>query len=161
MATVNDLEALEVFNGFSSEQKKKIAAICQKKKLKKGDDVYLSRYRASRLFVVTSGRVDLQALDEDKRVGLSLGTLSQGQLFGGASILKLQAYTITAVCLTDAELLVIESDDLFEAIAGDYELGYRIMKKVAEVYLARYETAKKQLYDMVNTPQVVITARSG
>lgn len=161
MVPVNELDALDVFNGFSSEQKKKIAAISQKKKLKKGDDVYLSRYRASRLFVVVNGRVDLQVFDDDKLVGLSLGTLSSGQLFGGASILKLQAYTITAICLEDTELLLVESNDLFEAIAEDYELGYRVMKKVAEVYLARYETAKKQLYDMVNTPQVIITAQSG
>jgi len=161
MVTVNELDALEVFNEFSGEQKKKIAAISRKKKMKKGEDVYLSRYRASRLFVVISGRVDLQAVNEDKMVGVSLGTLSDGQLFGGASILKLQAYTITAVCLADTELLLIESNDLFEAISEDYELGYRIMKKVAEVYLARYETTKKQLHDMVNTPQVVITAQPG
>jgi len=160
MVTVKDLEALEVFNGFSSEQKKKLAAICEKKKYEMGKEVYLSKFRASRLFVVVKGKVDLLAEEHDGETGLSLGTLGDGQLFGGASILKLQRYTIAAFCLEDSELLLIESNDLFELIAGDYELGYKLMKKVAGVYLHRYELAKTQLHQMVKAAKGIAAGES-
>ena len=161
MVTVNELDALEVFNEFSSEQKKKIAAISKKKKTKKGGNVYLSQYRASRLFVVINGQVALQVLNSDESVGLTFGTLEGGQLFGGASMLRLQEYTIAATCRMDTELLVMESDDLFDLIAEDYKLGFRIMKKVSEIYLSRYLTAKKQLNYAVNTSQDTIMAAPG
>jgi len=149
MATIGELEELEVFNVFNADQKKRLARIAQKVKYAKGQEVYLSKYRANRVFVVVKGRVDLRVFNSDGVVGVRFGVLDDGQLFGGASLLKPQEYTVTAYCQEDSELLVMEANDLLDLMVTDYELGYRFMKKIAQVYFDRYERVKKQIHEMV------------
>jgi CRP-like cAMP-binding protein len=155
MATISEMEELEVFNGFNAEQKKRLARIAQKVRYAKGQEVYLSKYRANRIFVVVKGTVDLRILNSDGVVGVSFGTLGDGQLFGGASLLKPQEYTVTAYCQEDSELLVMEANDLLDLMVTDYQLGYRFMKKIAQVYFDRYERTKTQIHSMVNAPTLV------
>ena len=155
MATIKEIEGLEVFNGFNAEQKKRLARIAKKAHYTKGQSVYLSKYRANRIFVVVTGRVDLRIFNADEIIGVSFGTLGDGQLFGGASLLKPQAYTVTAYCQEDSEFLVMEANDLLDLMVTDYQLGYRFMKKVAQVYFHRYERTKKQIHTMVKAPTLV------
>lgn len=159
MATIKEIEELEAFNGFNAEQKKRLARIAQKINYTKGQAVYLSKYRANRIFFVVKGRVDLRVLNSDGIVGVSFGTLGDGQLFGGASLLKPQAYTVTAHCQADSEFLVIEANDLLDLMVTDYQLGYRFMKKVAQVYFDRYERTKTQLHDMLKAPTLVAVSK--
>jgi CRP-like cAMP-binding protein len=149
MVAIGEIEELGVFSGFNAEHKKRLARIAQKMKYAKGQEVYLSKYRANRIFVLVKGKVDLRIFNSDKVVGVSYGTLNDGQLFGGASLLKPQEYTVTAYCQEDSELLVMESKDLLDLMVTDYELGYKFMKKVAQIYFDRYERAKKQIHEMV------------
>lgn len=155
MATIGEIEKLEVFNVFNAEQRKRLSRIAQKVKYAKGQEVYLSKYRANSVFVVAKGKVDLRIFNSDGVVGVSFGTLGDGELFGGASLLKPQEYTVTAYCQEDSELLVMESNDLLDLMVTDYELGYRFMKKVAQVYFDRYERTKTQMHDMVKAPTLV------
>ena len=155
MATIGEIEELEVFNVFNAEQRKRLSRIAQKVKYAKGQEVYLSKYRANRVFVVVKGKVDLRIFNSDGVVGISFGTLGDGELFGGASLLKPQEYTVTAYCQEDSELLVMESNELLDLMVTDYELGYRFMKKVAQVYFDRYERTKTQMHDMVKAPTLV------
>lgn len=155
MTTTREMDELEVFNGFDAEQKKRLARIARKVKHTKGQEVYLSKYRANRIFVVVKGKVDLRILNSDQVVGVSFGTLGDGQLFGGASLLKPQEYTVTAYCQEDSELLVMEANDLLDLMVTDYQLGYRFMKKIAQVYFERYERTKTQIHNMVKAPTLV------
>ncbi len=155
MATIGELAELEVFNVFNAEQRKRLARIAQKVKYSKGQEVYLSKYRANRIFVVVKGRVNLRIFNPDGVVGVSFGTLDDGQLFGGACLLKPQEYTVTAYCQEDSELLIMEANDLLDLMVTDYQLGYRFMKKVAQVYFDRYERTKTQIHEMVKAPSLI------
>jgi len=149
MITASEMEKIEVFRVFSAKQIKKLSLIAKKIKYKKGKKVYLSKYRAGRLFVVIKGKVDLRVFDPNEEVGISFGIMGDGALFGGASLLKPQEYTVTAFCKKDCEFLVMESNDLIDLMDRDNELGYKLMKKVAQIYFDRYERAKVQIHDMV------------
>lgn len=155
MATIGEIEALEVFDRFSADQKKRLAQISKKVKYSRGQEVYLSKYRANRLFVVVKGKVALQVFEPGGAVGISFGTLTDGQLFGAASLLKPQEYSVTACCQEDSELLVMETNDLLDLMITDQELGYRFMKKVAQVYFDRYESAKTQIHNMVQVSSLI------
>ncbi len=159
MVTIGEIEELEVFSEFNTEQKKKLSLIAQKMNCEKGKEVYLSMYRANRVFVMVKGKVDLRIFEPEGVVGVSFGTLDDGQLFGGASVLKPQEYSVTAICKEDSELLVMESNDLIEIMVQDYELGYKFMKKVAQIYFDRYERTKKQIHEMVKATTIVAIPR--
>ncbi len=157
MATIREIEELEVFSDFNAEQMTKLSLIAQIKKYKKGRKVYLSRHRANRVFVVVAGKVDLRVLDPGVEVGVSFGAFGNGKLFGGSSLLKLQEYTVTALCEKDCELLVMESNALIELMDQDHELGCKLMKKVAGIYFDRYEVAKSQIHEMIQAPSLIAT----
>jgi hypothetical protein len=69
--------------------------------------------------------------------------------------MKDQIYTLTAVCLEDTELLVIDAGRLSKVCELDFELGYRLMKKVAQLYFDRFEVAKRELGVPVATTKAV------
>ena len=155
MIITSEMENIETFSTFSAKQKKKIALIAKKTKYKKGKKVYLSKYRAGRLFVVVKGKVDLRLFDPTDEVGISFGIMRSGDLFGAASLLKPQEYTVTALCKKDSEFLVMESNDLIDLMEKDKDLGFKLMKKVAQVYFDRYERSKKQMQAMVKTMSLI------
>jgi CRP-like cAMP-binding protein len=155
MVTASEMEKMEVFSGFTTKQIKKLSLIAKKVTFKKGKKVYLSKYRAGRLFVVAKGKVELRIFDPTEVVAISFGTLGQGELFGAASLFKPPEYTVTAFCKKDSEFLVMEASDLIDLMEKDKELGFKLMKKVAQVYFDRYERSKKQIQDMVKTMSLI------
>ena len=55
MVTMDELGKLEVFNGLDGPQLKSLSLIANKKTYAKGEVVYLSQYRANRVFVIVKG----------------------------------------------------------------------------------------------------------
>jgi len=155
MLEISELKIFDVFSVFSDQQLHNLSILTEKKEYKQGEKVYLSKYRASRLFVVSKGLVSLRLFESGEQIGLNFGTIDSGNIFGGACFLKPQSYTLTAICLKDSELLVIEVNKLFDLFKKDYEFGYKFMKKIAQIYFDRYEIAKNQIYQMIKTPTLI------
>ena len=124
------------------------------------DHIYERGNAAKHLFVVKKGLVSLRRIDPGDEVGIAFETREPGGLFGAASFMKPQEYTLTAVCLEDTEVMAIDADKLFELCEKDPAVGYQLMLKIAQIYFERYKTAKRSLHDVVRTP-TVITALPG
>lgn len=160
MVKVNELATFYLFSAFSVEQLEELAEITAQKTYKKHTHVYERGDRAKHLFVVSKGLVSLRRLDPGDQVGIAFETREHGDLFGAASFMHPQHYTLTAICLEDTEVLAIDADKLFELCEKDPAVGYKLMLKIAQIYFERYKTAKRSLHDVVRTP-TVITALPG
>ena len=160
MEVVKELAKLEMFKSFSESQLGEIATITAKKNFKRHEHIYQRGNPAKHLFVVSKGLVSLRRIEPGDTVGIAFEMREPGTLFGAASFMQPQEYTLTAVCLEDTEVLAIDADKLFELCGKDPLLGYRLMLKIAQIYFERYKTAKRNLYSMVHTP-AVITALPG
>lgn len=160
MAEVKDLASLDLFKVFSESQLAEISKITEKKSFKKHAHVYERGSPAKNLFVVTKGLVSLRRIEPGDEVGIAFETREPGGLFGAASFMEPQEYTLTAVCLEDSEVFAMDADKLSGLCEEDPALGYKLMLKVAQIYFERYKTAKRSLYGMVQTP-TVITALPG
>ncbi len=160
MVEVSDLKKLELFGTLAEKQLEEIAEITEKKSFKKHSHVYGRGNGAKHLFVVNKGLVSLRRIDPGDEVGIAFETREPGGLFGAASFMKPQEYTLTAVCLEDTEVMAIDADKLFELCEQDPAVGYQLMLKIAQIYFERYKSAKRSLHDMVRTP-TVITALPG
>ena len=112
------------------------------------------------MFVVSKGLVGLRRIDPEDEVGIAFETRESGELFGAASFMHPQHYTLTAVCIEDSEVMAIDADKLSDLCEKDPAVGYKLMLKIAQIYFERYKTAKRNLHDMVRTP-TVITALPG
>ena len=160
MVKNKDLKKFEIFSVFSEKQREELSKITEKKTYQMSKQVYQSGDRAKQLFVVTKGLVSLRELKPGDEIGIGLENLERGDIFGCASFLKPQKYTLTAVCEEDSEVLAIDADQLIELCELDPEIGYKFMKKIAQIYFERYEVAKRQIHEMVKTP-TLITALPG
>ena len=160
MVNVNDLETFYLFSIFSEEQLEELAEITKKKTYKKHAHIYERGDAAKHLFVVSKGLVSLRRFDLGDQVGIAFETRKSGELFGAASFMHPQHYTLTAVCIEDSEVMAMDADKLSDLCEKDPAVGYKLMLKIAQVYFERYKSAKRNLHDMVRTP-TVITALPG
>ena len=160
MAEVKELAKFDMFKPFSQSQLEEIAKITQKKTFKRNAHIYERGKRAKELFVVSKGLVSLRRIEPGDKVGIAFESREPGTLFGAASFMQPQEYTLTAVCMENTEVLAIDANKLFKLCEKDPNLGYRMMLKIAQIYFERYKTAKRNLYAMVHTP-AVITALPG
>ncbi len=151
---------MELFDLLSDEQLEEVAKITEKKSYKIHDHIYERGNAAKHLFVVKKGLVSLRRIDPGDEVGIAFETREPGELFGVASFMKPQEYTLTAVCQEDTEVMAIDADKLFELAEKDPAVGYQVMLKIAQIYFERYKTAKRSLHEMVRTP-TIITALPG
>lgn len=160
MVEAYKLAYVELFDVLSDDQLEDLAKITEKKTYKTYDHIYERGNPAKELFVVKKGLVSLRRIEPGDEVGIAFETRESGGLFGAASFMTPQEYTLTAVCLEDTEVMAIDADKLFELCQKDPTVGYKLMLKIAQIYFERYKSAKRSLHDMVRTP-TVITALPG
>ena len=155
MATVNELKDLEFFGVFSETHLEELAKIVEKKSYKKNAHVYERGDRAKHLFVVDKGLVSLRRFEPGDDVGIAFEMRDSGGLFGAASFMEPQEYTLTAVCIEDSEVMAVDADKLAELCKNDPAVGYELMLKIAQIYFERYKIAKRDLHGMVQASTVI------
>jgi CRP/FNR family transcriptional regulator len=160
MAEVSELKQFDLFKGFSEKQLSQVAKLTSKKNYGKGKVVYKEGDKAKHLFVVDKGLVSLRRVEPGKLVGIAFENREHGELFGAAAVMHPREYTLTALCLEETAVYAIDADKLGKVCESDPQLGYKFMSAIAEVYFERYKSAKRQIYQMVQTP-ALITALPG
>jgi len=160
MVEVDEIKQLDFFSVFSQEQLEELSKITEKRIYEKGALVYQRGYVANHIYIVTKGLVGLNRLEPGDKIGISFEKREQGELFGAACFMEPKEYTLTAVCMADSEVMVLDADNLFEICERDPELGYKFLKEIAQIYFGRYKSAKRNLHEMVRTP-TLITALPG
>ncbi len=155
MATVNELKDLEFFGVFSETHLEELAKIVEKKSYKKNAHIYERGDRAKHLFIVDKGLVSLRRFEPGDDVGIAFEMRESGGLFGAASFMEPQEYTLTAVCLEDTDIVAIDAVKLSGLCETDPAVGHKLMHKIAQIYFERYKIAKRNLHGMVQAPTVI------
>jgi CRP-like cAMP-binding protein len=157
---VDEIKQFDFFSVFSEEQLEELSKITEKRIYEKSALVYQRRYEANRIYMVTKGLISLNRLEPGEKISISFEKREQGELFGAACFMESQEYTLTAVCMSDSEVMELDADKLLEICKRDPELGYKFLKEVAQIYFERYKVAKRQVHEMIKTP-TIITALPG
>ncbi|MBU0988410.1 MAG: cyclic nucleotide-binding domain-containing protein, partial [Proteobacteria bacterium] len=155
MVAASDLKQFELFGLFSEKQLEQLSKITEKKSFKKGSQIYRKSDRAQNIFVVQKGLVSLRDINPGDEVGIAFERRERGEFFGAACFMTPQDYTLTAVCMQDSEVMALDAEKLFELCGQDPDLGYKFMKKVAQIYFDRYKVAKRQIHAMVKAPTII------
>jgi len=124
--TVVFLQSVDVFSYCKAEEVLRIAAIAQERMVPAGEKIYSANEPAEAMFCVVRGSVKVEpANGETKMVG-PLAT------FGGVDILRSRLRTATATAESDALLLAIESDDLFDLLSNNIEIVKALFRHLIE-----------------------------
>jgi uncharacterized membrane protein len=105
------LKGISVFELLHDDDRDELAKVVDVTKLTAGEALFEAGDPGESMFIVRSGSIELYIKDT---VGqkIVLTVAEEGQLFGELSMLDSGPRTATAIALTDAELLVLDRDDL-------------------------------------------------
>jgi uncharacterized membrane protein len=105
------LKGIEIFELLHDEDRIELAKVVDSQQLQAGDTLFQAGEPGESLFIVRSGEIELFIKDTAGQK-IVLTVAEEGNLFGELSLLDSGPRTATALALTDAELLVLDREDL-------------------------------------------------
>ena len=146
------LNSEEIFSFLRPDQVNALSRAAQAVDLKAGETIYERGAPATHFYVVLGGEVALR-LPGKPGVSLLIDELGPGSMFGSCVSLEMKAYTLTAQCEQDCQLLKVEASALKALLGGDPRMGYAVQSRISEIYFGRYvETMKKLQAIVMNIP---------
>jgi len=105
------LKGISVFELLHDDDRDELAKVVDVSTLKVGQTLFEAGEPGESMFIVRSGSIELYIKDTAGQK-IVLTVAEEGELFGELSMLDSGPRTATAVALTDAELLVLDREDL-------------------------------------------------
>jgi len=148
MVTVEALRSCELFNGLSDEELEQIAAFAVAETYQAGKQIFAERQVADRLFILSSGRVQMQihlgsSLRPDREV--TVEEVEPGRIFGWSSLVTQQRFTASARALEAVTVIVVEAADLTSLFDRNAHIGFVVMKQLAKVVASRLSRTRQRL----------------
>lgn len=128
----------ELFQSFLPQEVANISQSAAEKKLDRGEVVCSPDRKATHVFVLLEGQVELRLPFGGNDEGPAVSRIGKGELFGIAPLVGAGAYTARAVCARSSRVLFIEARPLIAAMKANPVVGQAIMTKVAGIYFERY-----------------------
>ncbi len=118
------LQSVDLFANCNAEEVLRMAAIATEQHYEKSEVIFRRDDPADRLFCVVEGRVKL---DADGDAGVVIGPSGR---FGVLDILSGHPRFGDAVAVTDARVLTIEAEDLFDLLSNNIEIVRALFRTV-------------------------------
>jgi CRP-like cAMP-binding protein len=139
-----------LFQGVSEPQFHALSKITRDIWVKKGQFLIQEGQPGEQLFVLKQGAVELLLRVNDDpdndNFELPIAILRHpGDCTGTSALVAPHEYSLSARCFEDSELKVINYSDLKKLMLADHELGYVLMKNLAQHLLNRLKETRKEL----------------
>ena len=130
MDTVELLKGVDLFEGLTEQELRRVAAICQEAKYAKGQIVTSQGEEGDEMFVVRDGLVEVTVGEagEGPRTVVNLGT---GQVVGEMALVDRGPRSATVGCVTDVTLNVIERDAFEKLCQSSAQIGMVVYRNLA------------------------------
>jgi CRP-like cAMP-binding protein len=127
------LEAVELFEGASSQELETVAAICQQRTFTKGDIITAQGEPGEQLFVVFEGFVEvLRSGASPEQTPRTIVHLGAGQMFGEMALVDRGPRSASVNAASDpTRVLVINHDDFEQLCEQNHHLGFVVMRNIA------------------------------
>jgi CRP/FNR family transcriptional regulator/CRP/FNR family cyclic AMP-dependent transcriptional regulator len=130
MDTVELLKGVDIFEGLTEQELRRVAAICREAKYAKGQVVTSQGEEGDEMFIVRDGLVEVTVGEagEGPRTVVNLGT---GQVVGEMALVDRGPRSATVRCVTDATLNVIERDAFENLCQSSAQIGMVVYRNLA------------------------------
>jgi CRP/FNR family transcriptional regulator, cyclic AMP receptor protein len=152
MDTIQLLKGVEVFDGLSDAELKRIAGICQEALYQKGDRITTQGEAGDEMFIIREGFVEIsvgeadpstaplrgsaQASPEQSRRDAppphALVSLGMGQVVGEMALVDHGPRSATARCMMDQTMVIVIKREAFEQLCqSDHRIGMIVYRNLA------------------------------
>ncbi|HEY89120.1 MAG TPA: cyclic nucleotide-binding domain-containing protein [Thermoflexia bacterium] len=134
------LRDTDIFYGLSREHLLAIADVCQEVCCEEGDLIVAENAHSDELYIIMKGRVEIiidpsiiVAHGQRAPAPTGIVILRSGQTFGEIGLVDRGLRSASACAgAHETRLLSISRQDLLRLCEEDYELGYKLMRNIAE-----------------------------
>lgn len=129
---IRELQSIEIFQDLDSSELEEIVAIMTPMQIHECEQLTRQGEPAHTFFVVISGNFMLYLKD-----GRAMTLHGKGQVIGWSTAVTPFLYAITAIALTDGEVMAIEGQELLRVVQGDSALGDKLMGRINDAVAER------------------------
>ena len=130
----------------SDETIEAVAELSNEKTYEADDIIFREDQTSEHLYIVTSGRVDVQyLLASGKRQ--TVDNLEPGDFLVWSAVVNPHTTDAIAICRAKSTLVAIEAEGLRELCEKDPLFGYRLVSQLARVIRRRLQAARRQIAD--------------
>jgi CRP-like cAMP-binding protein len=148
-----ELGKLPWFKELESKHLKKLASIAHLRRVKNGETIFREGDSEDYLYIVAEGRVALD-LFIPHRGKTRIYSVEPMDVFGWSSAIPtIRKRTAGAVSVKDSLIIGIDAEKLRQACDEDHDLGYVVMRRIANIVASRLQVTRLQLLDMFAHPE--------
>lgn len=141
------------FQELKPEHVRKVAEISRICPVKAGESLFREGDKQESVYIVLQGRVGLEMF-VPHHGKVRFYTAEMWEIFGWSSFTpNIRQRTAGAVAVVDSIVLRTDADALYRACDEDHDLGYLVMRRLANVVAARLLVTRLQLLDMFANPE--------
>ena len=155
--SVAPLHENELFGTLTEEEMSRLAPFCAPFVAIEEAALFAEGRQASRLYLVTEGRIALQK-SVRPRHGMhsrrtTVSVCQPGDIVGWSALVEPYQYTLSAVASESSRLISMDAKALRGALATHPEMGYRVMRALSAVMSRRLRQTTEA---PINERQVVL-----
>ncbi len=148
-----ELQKIPWFRELQIKHLDMIAGITQLRTVKSGEVLFREGDRAEYIYIVLSGRIALD-MAVPPRGKTRFHTADTWEVIGWSSATPVvHQRTASATAVVDSRLAMIDSTKLRELCDQDHDLGYLVMRRLANIVASRLMSSRLQLLDMFAEPE--------
>ena len=152
-----ELNRIPWFKELQPRHVRKLASITTLRQVKAGEVLFREGDKEDYVYIVIDGRVALD-LFVPHRGKVRFYTAEQWEIFGWSGVTPtVRQRTAGATAVVDSRVARTSAEDIRQACDEDHDLGYEVMRRLANVVAARLLVTRLQLLDMFEHPE----ARNG
>ena len=143
------IEQQPFFKGLNPQQLQLLASWALVMKFETGATIFEEGSPANRFYLILTGRVELASEMEDRKV-IPIQTLGLGDDLGWSWLFPPYYMHFSARALEPTTTIFFYGTRLREQCEQDHELGYQVMKRIAEVATQSLRATQRRLMQFID-----------
>ena len=143
------IERQPFFKGLSTEHIQVLAESAMEIKFEPGESIFQEGSPANRFYLILEGRVMLESEKKDRNL-IPIQTLEPGDDLGWSWLFPPYLVQLSARALEPTKAIFFYGTRLREQCEQDHELGYQLMKRIAEVGTQRLQRTQERLMEYID-----------
>lgn len=140
------ISQLRIFGGMTDAQRETMFRCLELWPLQEGDFIFHKGDEPSGIYIVKSGKIDLQLMEND--VLIHKHELKVGECLGEASFMSMHRHTTTAIATEKSEIIVLSRHALLQLKQEDIGLFALLMMNLARELARRLYLTDQMLLDL-------------
>jgi len=148
-----ELQRIPWFRDLTIQHLDVISRITELRRFKAGEVIFREGEPGDRIYIVLEGRVALDML-VPPRGKIRFYTAEAWEVFGWSSVTPtVRQRTAGAAAAVDSLIASVNAAKLREACDADHDLGYHVMRRLANIVASRLTISRLQLLDIFAEPE--------